>query len=177
MAIFPLSSRTTFKGTPLFPLLFLLFSWWPPGSSFPDARTTKRRRAPRPPRSRHSRPRQRTRPSPSRAWATSRRPTRSRLNPGWTGTSCASISWTATTSRRANSSIPSTPRHTYINRKGAQANVASDRATAELAQKDYIRYKDLYEQQVISKDEYEQKVTAYETARQGHGGGTAPRRT
>ncbi len=55
---------------------------------------------------------------------------------------------------------------TYIyQQKGAQANVASDRATAELAQKDFIRYKDLYEQKVISKDEYEQKVTAYETAR------------
>lgn len=55
---------------------------------------------------------------------------------------------------------------TYIyTQKGAQANVASDRASAELAQKDYIRYKELYEQQVVSKDEYEQKLTAYETAR------------
>ena len=63
---------------------------------------------------------------------------------------------------------------TYIyQQKGAQANVASDRATAELAQKDYIRYKDLYEQQVISKDEYEQKVTAYETARKAMEADTA----
>ena len=55
---------------------------------------------------------------------------------------------------------------TYIyTQKGAQANVAGDRASAELARKDYIRYKELYEQKVISKDEYEQKVTAYETAR------------
>ncbi|MEF2229632.1 MAG: efflux RND transporter periplasmic adaptor subunit [Pseudodesulfovibrio sp.] len=55
---------------------------------------------------------------------------------------------------------------TYVyQQQGAQANVASDRATAEQAQKDYVRYKDLYEQQVISKDEYEQKLTAYETAR------------
>ena len=55
---------------------------------------------------------------------------------------------------------------TYIyTQKGAQANVASDRASAELAQKDYLRYKELYEQQVISKDEYEQKLTAYQTAR------------
>lgn len=63
---------------------------------------------------------------------------------------------------------------TYIyQQKGAQANVASDRATAELAQKDYIRYKDLYEKQVISKDEYEQKVTAYETARKAMEADTA----
>ena len=63
---------------------------------------------------------------------------------------------------------------TYIyQQKGAQANVASDRATAELAQKDFIRYKDLYEQQVISKDEYEQKVTAYETARKAMEADTA----
>jgi RND family efflux transporter, MFP subunit len=55
---------------------------------------------------------------------------------------------------------------TYIyTQKGAQANVAGDRATAELAKKDYVRYKDLYEQNVISRDEYEQKLTAYETAR------------
>ena len=55
---------------------------------------------------------------------------------------------------------------TYIyTQKGAQANVASDRATAELARKDYIRYKELYEKNVISKDEYEQKMTAYQTAR------------
>jgi multidrug efflux system membrane fusion protein len=55
---------------------------------------------------------------------------------------------------------------TYLyTQKGAQANVAGDRATAELARKDYTRYKDLYEQNVISKDEYEQKLTAYETAR------------
>jgi len=55
---------------------------------------------------------------------------------------------------------------TYIyTQKGAQANVASDRATAELARKDYIRYKELYDKNVISKDEYEQKLTAYETAR------------
>lgn len=55
---------------------------------------------------------------------------------------------------------------TYIyTQRGAQANVAGDRASAELARKDYIRYKELYEQKVISKDEYEQKLTAYETAR------------
>ena len=55
---------------------------------------------------------------------------------------------------------------TYIyTQRGAQANVAGDRASAELARKDYIRYKELYEQKVISKDEYEQKLTTYETAR------------
>lgn len=55
---------------------------------------------------------------------------------------------------------------TYIyTQKGAQANVASDRATAEHARKDYLRYKDLFEQNVISRDEYEVKLTAYETAR------------
>ncbi|MDD3312766.1 efflux RND transporter periplasmic adaptor subunit [Pseudodesulfovibrio sp.] len=55
---------------------------------------------------------------------------------------------------------------TYIyQQQGAQANVASDRATAEQAQKDFVRYKDLYEQQVISRDEFEQKLTAYQTAR------------
>ncbi|MBI9080215.1 MAG: efflux RND transporter periplasmic adaptor subunit [Pseudodesulfovibrio sp.] len=55
---------------------------------------------------------------------------------------------------------------TYIyTQKGAQANVAGDRASAELARKDYIRYKELFEKNVVSKDEYEQKLTAYETAR------------
>jgi len=63
---------------------------------------------------------------------------------------------------------------TYVyQQQGAQANVASDRATAEQAQKDYVRYKDLYEQQVISKDEYEQKLTAYETARKAMEADTA----
>lgn len=55
---------------------------------------------------------------------------------------------------------------TYLyTQEGAQANVAADRATAEHAQKDYMRYKDLFEQNVISRDEYETKLTAYETAR------------
>ncbi len=55
---------------------------------------------------------------------------------------------------------------TYLfSQKGALANVASDHASAELARKDYIRYRELYEKDVISKDEYEQKLTAYETAR------------
>lgn len=63
---------------------------------------------------------------------------------------------------------------TYMyTQKGAQANVASDRASAELAQKDYLRYKELYEKQVVSKDEYEQKLTAYETARKGMEADTA----
>lgn len=63
---------------------------------------------------------------------------------------------------------------TYIyTQKGDQANVASDRATAELARKDYLRYKELYEKQVISEDEYEQKVTAYETARKAMEADTA----
>jgi len=63
---------------------------------------------------------------------------------------------------------------TYIyQQQGAQANVASDRATAEQAQKDYIRYKDLYEQQVISRDEFEQKLTAYQTARKAMEADTA----
>ncbi|WP_285906506.1 efflux RND transporter periplasmic adaptor subunit [Pseudodesulfovibrio pelocollis] len=55
---------------------------------------------------------------------------------------------------------------TYIyTQRGAQASVASDRATAEYARKEYLRYKDLYDQNVISRDEYEVKLTAYETAR------------
>jgi len=63
---------------------------------------------------------------------------------------------------------------TYIyQQQGAQANVASDRATAEQAQKDFIRYKDLYEQQVISRDEFEQKLTAYQTARKAMEADTA----
>ena len=63
---------------------------------------------------------------------------------------------------------------TYVyQQQGAQANVASDRATAEQAQKDFVRYRDLYQKQVISKDEYEQKLTAYETARKAMEADTA----
>ncbi|MFH1914675.1 MAG: efflux RND transporter periplasmic adaptor subunit [Pseudomonadota bacterium] len=55
---------------------------------------------------------------------------------------------------------------TYIyTQRGAQASVASDRASAEYARKEYLRYKDLYDQNVISRDEYEVKLTSYETAR------------
>jgi len=57
--------------------------------------------------------------------------------------------------------------------KGALADVASDRATADMARKEYIRYKDLYEQSVISKEEYDQKITAYQTARKAMEADTA----
>lgn len=48
---------------------------------------------------------------------------------------------------------------------GALADVAKDRADAEMARKDFMRFKALMEQGVVSRDEYEQKQTAYQTAR------------
>lgn len=48
---------------------------------------------------------------------------------------------------------------------GALADVAKDRADAEMARKDYMRFKALMEQGVVSRDEFDQKQTAYQTAR------------
>lgn len=48
----------------------------------------------------------------------------------------------------------------------AQANVFKDKATADQAAKDYERYKQLVEQGVVSREEYETKLTALATARQ-----------
>ncbi len=50
--------------------------------------------------------------------------------------------------------------------QGARADVGRDRAEAEQARKDYLRFKALYAQDAVSKDEYEQKKTAYESAQQ-----------
>lgn len=56
------------------------------------------------------------------------------------------------------------PESYVFTQKGAQADVARDRAQAEMAQKDYLRFKSLYDQGVVSRDEFEQKQTAYESA-------------
>jgi multidrug efflux system membrane fusion protein len=46
----------------------------------------------------------------------------------------------------------------------AQASLASDRASAEMAMQELTRYKALYAQGVVSKDDYDQRRTAAETA-------------
>jgi multidrug efflux system membrane fusion protein len=48
----------------------------------------------------------------------------------------------------------------------AQATVLKNRATADQAAKDYDRYKQLVEQGVVSREEFENKLTALATARQ-----------
>ena len=164
MAIFPLSSRTTFKGTPLFPLLFL-FLMVTAGFVLSGCKDDKKKAGPP--------------PAPVKTFQAQAKDTPVSLK----GVGNVKASNSVTVKSRVDGHILrihfldgdhvkagqllyTIDPETYIyQQKGAQANVAGDRATAELAQKDYIRYKDLYEQQVISKDEYEQKVTAYETAR------------
>ncbi len=44
----------------------------------------------------------------------------------------------------------------------ARATLLRDRATAEQARRDWLRYKDLVQKAVISQDDYEQKRTAYQ---------------
>nr|WP_279343312.1 efflux RND transporter periplasmic adaptor subunit [Fundidesulfovibrio terrae] len=45
----------------------------------------------------------------------------------------------------------------------AKGNLARDWATAGQAGRDYVRYKELVRQEVVSQDEYEQRRTSYET--------------
>jgi len=45
----------------------------------------------------------------------------------------------------------------------AKGNLDRDWATAVQAGRDYVRYKDLVRQEVVSRDDYEQKLTAFET--------------
>ena len=164
MASSPLSSRTTFKGKSLFPL-FILFLAVAAGFVLSGCKEDKVKAGPP--------------PAPVKTFQAQAKDTPVSLK----GVGNVKASNSVTVKSRVDGHILrihfldgdhvkagqllyTIDPETYIyQQKGAQANVASDRATAELAQKDYIRYKDLYEQQVISKDEYEQKVTAYETAR------------
>ncbi|WP_147820219.1 efflux RND transporter periplasmic adaptor subunit [Salidesulfovibrio onnuriiensis] len=56
------------------------------------------------------------------------------------------------------------PESYAFSEQGAQADVARDRAQAEQARKEFLRFKALYAQDAVSKDEFEQKRTAYEAA-------------